>query len=103
GWSPTSSACCSSDFPHCTVPEILVWASDTVANVIRLRHIGMVLNRIDTSWQKTSERSIAPRWTGGSSPRRRGERSGILRYWVADFAWVVKGKGRAGHAPFLGI
>ena len=23
GWSPTSSACCSSDFPHCTVPEIL--------------------------------------------------------------------------------
>jgi len=70
-WSPTSSACCSSDFPHCTVPEILVWASDIVANAIRLRHIGMVLNRIDTSWQKTSGRSIAPPRMGGWPPRRK--------------------------------
>src|SRR5713101_7516606 len=91
GWSPTSSACCSSDFPHCTVPEILVWASDTVPNTIRLRHIGMVLNRIDTSWQKTSGRSIALPWMGCSArtDEKKGHKFCVMRSWIFQEVWVT--------------
>src|SRR5260370_41714672 len=60
-----------------------------VANAIRLRHIGMVLNRIDTSWQKTSGRGIAPPRMGSWPPRRRGERFRILRDWVLDFSGAL--------------
>ena len=47
--------------PHCTVPEILVWAERSVASASPAMHSAMVVKRIDTSGQeKLDSGSIAP-------------------------------------------